>query len=161
MIDKILSSVDKNSSSNKVAAILSMIDWSQAFERQSHKLGIQSFIKNGVRPSLIPILINFFQDRKIMVKWNRSLSEALTVNGGGPQGGNAGIVDYISQTRGNLDFSDNDSSFKFVGDARIIEIINLLSIGLSTFNHKQEVPSDIPVGEYFIPKKKPLNPMSP
>ena len=62
-------------------------------------------------------------------------------------------MEYISQTTGNLDFTDKDSAFKFVDDASSIEIINLLSIGLSTFNHKLEVPSDIAVGEYFIPKE--------
>ena len=40
MINKILLSVDKNTSSEKMSVILNMIDWSQAFERQSHSLGI-------------------------------------------------------------------------------------------------------------------------
>ena len=64
MINKILLSVESNSSSEKMSVILNMIDWSQAFERQSHKLGIKSFIRNGVRKSLIPLLISFFP-RKI------------------------------------------------------------------------------------------------
>ena len=149
MIEKVLSSVDKNTLKEKVAAIVSMIDWSQAFERQSHHLGIDSFIKNGVRESLIPVLISFFQDRQIMVKWNKKFSDALTVNGGGPQGGNAGIVEYISQTTGNLDYKDEDSAFKFVDDASTIEIINLLAIGLASFNAKHEVPSDMAVGEFY------------
>ena len=63
MINNILTAVDENSISKSVAVILQMIDWKQAFDRQSHKIGIQSFIDNGVRPSLIPILLNFFQDR--------------------------------------------------------------------------------------------------
>ena len=151
MINKILCSVDKNSANDKVAAILSMIDWSQAFERQSHHLGIESFIRNGVRPSLIPVLISFFQDRQIMVKWNKTVSKTLTVNGGGPQGGNAGIVEYISQTTGNLDFTERDSAFKFVDDGSTIEIINLLLVGLSTFNHKLQIPSDMAVGQNYIP----------
>ena len=60
MLNRILTAVDRNSQSEAFAVILGMIDWSQAFDRQSHKLGIESFIKNGVRPALIPILISFF-----------------------------------------------------------------------------------------------------
>ena len=55
MINKILTSVDKNSIKEKVAVILNMIDWSKAFEHQDHTLGIKSFLKNRVRHSLIPL----------------------------------------------------------------------------------------------------------
>ena len=61
MVHKILTSVDENTISKSMAVILEMIDWKQAFDRQSHRLGIQSFIDNGVRSSMIPILLNFFQ----------------------------------------------------------------------------------------------------
>ena len=68
MLNKILSSVDQNSKNEAFCAILHLVDWSQAFDRQSHTLGVQSFIDNGVRPALIPILVNFFQNRKMRVK---------------------------------------------------------------------------------------------
>ena len=63
----------KNSEKEKKSVILTMLDWSQAFERQSHKLGIQSFINNNVRISLIPTLISMFQGRQILVKWEKKL----------------------------------------------------------------------------------------
>ena len=63
-----------------------MIDWRQAFDRQCPTLGVQSFVKNGVRNSLIPLLINYFQDRRMIVKWNGEESTLRKVNGGGPQG---------------------------------------------------------------------------
>ena len=44
---------DQNSIKESMAVILQMVDWKQAFDRQSHKLGIQTFIENGVRPSMI------------------------------------------------------------------------------------------------------------
>ena len=69
MVDKILKSVDKNTNADKNAVILTMLDWSKAFENQSHFLGIKSFIDNGVRLSLIPTLLDLFQGRKITVKW--------------------------------------------------------------------------------------------
>ena len=83
MLHKILSSVDKNSAIEENAVILSMIDASQAFERQSHNLGIQSFLDNNVRVALMPTLISFFKNRKLTVKWNQIFSKALLVTGGG------------------------------------------------------------------------------
>lgn len=87
MIHKILKSVDDNSNTEKKSVILTMLDSSQAFERQSHFLGIKSFIDNKVRLSLIPTLISFFQARKLTVKWKNVFSKIIEVAGGGPQGG--------------------------------------------------------------------------
>ena len=42
---------------------------------------------------------------------------------------------------------------QFVDDASTIEIINLLLIGLASFNAKLQVPSDISVEENFIPNE--------
>ena len=128
MIHKILQSVDENSQMDKNAIILTMLDYSQAFEIQSHNLGIQSFIANNVRMSLIPTLISFFQGRKLTVKWNNIFSKLVEVSGGGPQGGTAGILEHISLTKGNLDFLADDEGFKFVDDTSMLELLNLLSI---------------------------------
>ena len=57
MIHQILTATDKNSKNEAKAVITQMIDWEAAFDRQCHKLGILSFINNGVRKPLIPILI--------------------------------------------------------------------------------------------------------
>ena len=40
--------------------------------------------------------------------------------------------------------------FKFIDDLSILEIINLLSIGLSSYNFKLHVASDIPANGYYI-----------
>ena len=61
MINRILTLLDTNNQSEKYAVISKFIDWSKAFDRQDPKLGIEAFMKNGVRPTLIPILINFFK----------------------------------------------------------------------------------------------------
>ena len=93
--------------------------------------------------SLIPLLINFFQERYIVVKWNSHISQPKAVNGGGPQGGTAGIVEYLSQTNGNLDFLNDDEGFKFIDDASFLEFFNLVSVGLTTYNNLQQNSSDI------------------
>ena len=64
MIDEILRNLDRNSVYEKFAVFCTMVDWKQAFDRQCPRLGVESFIRNGVRKSLIPLLINYFQNRK-------------------------------------------------------------------------------------------------
>ena len=128
-----------------------MLDWSKTFENQDHTLGIKSLIENKVRLSLIPTLIDLFKGRKITVKWSNLYSEPRKVTGGGPQGGNSGILEYISLTRGNLEFLANEEAFKFVDDASFLEILNLLSVGLSSINAKMQVPSDLPPNMAFLP----------
>ena len=103
MLNRILTAVDQNSQKKAFAVIVTMVDWSQAFDRLSHKLGVQSFIENGVRSSLIPILVSFFQNRKMKVKWNKSASSLHTLNGGGPQGGLMRILEYLSHTNKNTE----------------------------------------------------------
>ena len=90
MLHQILLNLDKSSNSESYAVILNMIDWSQAFDRVSHKHGIQSFIDNGVRPSLIPILLSYFQERTMKVKWNNGISSHKPLPGGTLQVGTLG-----------------------------------------------------------------------
>ena len=68
MLHRILSVLDNNSRREKFAVVVNLIDWNDAFPRQCPKLGIESFIRNGVGRALIPLLINYFQDRKMSVK---------------------------------------------------------------------------------------------
>ena len=86
MIDKILQALDKNSKGESCAVLATLVDWKQAFPRQCPKLGLESFVKNGVRPALIPLLISYFQGRKMKVKWHGVLSKTRELKGGGPQG---------------------------------------------------------------------------
>ena len=130
--------------------IMSMIDWSKAFDRQSHILGIQSFIDNGVRPSLIPILLSYFQNRTMKVKWNGGISSGRNLPGGGPQGGTLGIIEYKSQSNDNVDFLSEEEKYKYIDDLSILEVINLILNGISSYNPKQQVPSDIKIGNKFI-----------
>ena len=80
----------------------------------SSKLGVQSFMKNGVRSSLIPVLINYFQDRQISVKWHGCHSIPRKINKGGPQGATLGISEYLSQSNNSTNFVDQEDCFKFM-----------------------------------------------
>ena len=151
MLHRILTAVDRNTKSESFAVIIGLVDWSQAFDRQCHTQGIQSFLDNGVRRSLIPTLINYFQKRRMKVKWNGTKSESKPVNGGGAQGGLLGIIEYLSQSNDCADFLSQEDRYKFIDDLSILELINLVSIGISTYNCKHQVPSDIQTSNIYIP----------
>ena len=102
-IDRILQSIDENSKKETCAVLATLVDWKQAFPRQCPKLGLESFIRNGVRPSLIPVLISYFQERKMKVKWHGKLSSERKLKGGGPQGSSFGLWEYLSEWNDNAD----------------------------------------------------------
>ena len=100
MVHRILTVLDNNSRRDTFAVVASLIDWNNAFPRQCPKLGIEAFMKNGVRPSLIPVLINYFQDREMSVKWHGCRSVPIQIMGGGPQGatlGDFGVFGTVQQ----------------------------------------------------------------
>ena len=45
---------------------------------------------------------------------------------------------------------DPEEKFKFVDDLSLLELLNLISIGMSCFNVKNSVPSDIPDHNGYI-----------
>ena len=151
MIHRIVSALDNNSKGDTFAVVANLIDWNNAFPRQCPKLGIESFIQNGVRPSLIPVLINYFQDREMSVKWHGCRSLPRTVTGGGPQGATLGLLEYLSQSNNSADCVSESDRFKFIDDLSVLEIVNLLTVGITSFNLKQQVPSDIPLHNQFVP----------
>ena len=108
---------------------------------------------NGVRPALIPFLVSYFQDRQMSVKWHGCRSVPKPINGGGPQGATLGILEYLAQSNNSADYVDEVDRFKFIDDLTILEVVNLLTVGLSSFNIKQQVPVDIPLHNQYIPSE--------
>ena len=49
----------------------------------------------------------------------------------------------MSQTNHYTDFVDPDDKFKFIDDLSILKILNMISQGLSSFNFKSHVASDV------------------
>ena len=134
-----------------MAVIVNLIDWENAFPRQCPKLGIESFVKNGVRPALIPVLINYFQDREMSVKWHGQQSVPRRVKGGGPQGATLGILEYLSQSNDCADLVSLEDRFRFVDDLSILEIVNLSTVGITSYNIKAHIPSDLNTHNQYIP----------
>ena len=151
MINQILTDTDKTSRHEVNAVLAVMVDWKEAFPRQDPKLGIESFIKCGVRGSLIPLLVNYLQDRSMKVKWKGVLSGSRDLIGGGPQGSIFGIWEYLTQSNENANCVPENYRFKFVDDLTILEKVNLLMIGLASFNIHHSVASDIPSHNQIIP----------
>ena len=154
MLNRIHIALDGSSKGEAKAVLATLVDWKQAFPRQCHKLGVEAFISNGVRPSLIPLLINYFQNRKLCVKWKGIFSKMRNLNGGGPQGATFGILEYLAQSNDNADNIEEQDRFKFVDDLTFLEILNLLSIEISSYDFQQHVASDIPTHNGYIETEK-------
>ena len=153
LVHMISSVLDRNSKGDIFAACVTVHDYCQAFSRQCHKLGIQSFIQNGVRPSLIPLLVNYFQGRQCQIKWRGQLSSKRDLPGSGAQGSVLGNWEYLSQTNNNANHIPVEDKWKWVDDLTTLEIINLIAVGLASYNFRQHLPSDIPVhGQYVKPE---------
>ena len=150
LVHRILTAVDKNTQKEAFAVVATLVDWKEAFSRQCPKLGIASFVANGVRPALIPMLTNYLQHRDMTIKWHGCQSKTRQINGGGPQGATFGILEYLSQSNSSADCVESDNRFKFMDDLTILELVNLATIGLSSYNFKQHVASDIPSHNQFI-----------
>ena len=150
MMHIILTSLDN-------AVLATFVDWKSAYMRQCHTLGIQSFIRNGVRPSLIPLLISYFQNRQMRVKFHGQISNPRHQPGSGAQGATRGNWEFISQTNNNADCVPLEDRFKYVDDLSILEIINLLNIGLTSYNIKCHIPSDIPLHGQYVAQENLLS----
>ena len=151
LIDRILSVTDKNSKGECVAVLATLIDWKKAFPMMDHTLGVNSFIKNGVRASLIPIVASFFEGRSMRVAWRGKLSSERPLPGSGPQGSSWGILEYLSQSNNNADNVPEQDRAKFMDDLTILEIIQLVNVGLASHNTRVTIPTNIPVHNQFIP----------
>ena len=153
MIHKILTILDSNSSEEKPAVIAQLIDWSQAFDRQDSKQVVEAFIKNGLRSSLVPIVSSFFQERVMTVKWHGCLSSTRKLPGGNPQGSTLGLLGYDVNSNDSAEHVPPDLKYKFVDDLSILEKLNLLLVGLSSYNFRYHVASDIGIDQNFLPSQ--------
>ena len=107
-------------------------------------------MKNGVRNSVIPILISYFQNRKMIVKWNGNVSSVRNLPGGDPQGTTFGLLEYMSNSNSNTEHIPIDMKFKFVDDLSTLDKLNLVLIDLSSYNFRNHVASDIGIDQKYL-----------
>ena len=87
------------------------------------------------------------------VKGHGIKSKPRNLDGGGPQGGTFGIIEYHSQSNKNANCVETNQKLKWVENLTVLEIINLINVGISSFNIKAQVPNDISIEKNYIPKE--------
>ena len=147
-LDRILQLLDRYP--DKSAVIATSLDWAAAFDRQDPTIAIQKFIKLGIRPSLIPLLVSYLSDRKMQVKFNGQISELYSLIGGGPQGTLLGGIEYTAQSNDNADIVPPEDRFKYIDDLSVLQLV-LLSGLLVEYNFVQHVASDVGLDQKFLP----------
>ena len=157
ILHRILSETDNNSRGEIKAVLCTFVDWRQAYSRQSHILGVKAFAENGVRPSLLPLLTSYFQNREIRIKWHGKMSKPRKMPGSGAMGSTLGNWEFDAQTNHNADCVPAKNRFKFVDDLSLLEVVNLLNIGLSSMNIRNQVPNDLPVHGQFVENRNLLS----
>ena len=91
---------------------MTLLDWESAFCKVDHSLGMQAFIDCGVRPSLLPIIANYFEDRSMTVQWHNIFSSSYDLPGSTPQGSSF-LLEYIALTNDNTDCVPQENKFKY------------------------------------------------
>ena len=147
-LDRILKLLDSHP--DRSAVLATCLDWSQAFDRQDPTIAIHKFMKLGVRPALIPLLVSYLKDRKMKVKFNGETSDFLTLIGGGPQGTLLGGLEYLAQSNDNADIVPPMDRFKFIDDLSILQLICFSGL-LLEYDFRQHVASDIGIDQLYLP----------
>ena len=60
----------------------------------------------------------------------------------------------MSQSNKNADFVPKEDKFKLIDDLSMLEILNLVNIGLKNYNFKQHVASDIAIDQKYLSSEK-------
>ena len=148
MVDRVLKLLDVNT--NQSMVIMNGVVWSQAYDRNDPTINAKKFIKMGLRPSLVTILIDFMSSQKMQVKFNGKLSKMWDLVGGSPQGSLVGQDCYIVSSNDNTEDMDDEDTFKYIDDVNLLEIVIMANI-LQEYDYLEHVPSDIGVDDKFLP----------
>jgi len=146
MLDRVLQLLDKPGMSTVVATA---IDWMGAFDRLDPTITIIKLINLGVRSSLIPIIMEYMEDRQMSVRYNSAWSRWHTLVGGSPQGSWMGQMAYISASDDAAGGLEDEEKFKFCDDLTILELIAVGGM-LTEYNFEQHVASDIAVDQMYL-----------
>ena len=83
-------------------------------------------------------------------KWKKHTSTIHDLIGGGPQGSLIGQLLYIIARDDAADEIPEEDKFKYVDDLSALEAVNIAG-KLINYDVLQHVPSDVAVGELFLP----------
>ena len=138
-IDKTLQLLE--STQARTAVISAAADWEAAFDRIDPTVAISKFLSLGTRASLVPLLISYISDRKMIVKFRNSVSAPRNLVGGGGQGTLLAGIEYIvaSGDCGEKEIPEEDK-FRYYNDLNMIELV-ILSEKLVNSNFHEHVAS--------------------
>ena len=139
LVDRILRSLDCIA---KSAVISASVDWSAAFDRLDPTITILKMLKIGVRPSIVPIIVSYMKNRRMIVKFNGSESKPKELIGGGPQGTLLGGLEYIISNDCSENSTNQKDRFKYFDDLNLVELV-LLCDKLVPYDFISHVPSVI------------------
>ena len=147
LVDKIKKALDNPECD---AAILSSYDWSGAFDRVDPTLAAIKLVKIGIRSSIVKVLIDFLNERKMTVKMNGEQSSTLGLIGGGPQGSVIGQLLYIIASDDVAEDTPEDEKFKYIDDLSLLEAVKTKD-KLIEYDVYRRVPSDVRTNQFFLP----------
>jgi hypothetical protein len=133
--------------------VLGAVDWMGAFDRQDPTITVQKLIKMGVRSSIIPIIIEFLDDRRMQVRFNSAKSKWHSLVGGTPQGSWNGQNCYIVASDDNAECVEEEDQFKYCDDLSIVELVMVGNI-LTEYDFTEHVASDVGIGQKFLPPQQ-------
>ena len=109
-----------NAETPKSSSSVVVTDFSKAFDRIDHSIAITKLINLGVRPSIIPWIMDFLRSRLQRVRYKSSLSDWGTIDAGVPQGTRLGPIVFLAMIN---DFTPPEpiQAYKYVDDLTLIE----------------------------------------
>ena len=146
MMDRVMKLLDNP---GKTAVVMGAIDWKGAFDRLDPTVNITKLIRMGVRSSLIPVIIQYIEDRRMTVRYNSAWSKWHTLVGGSPQGSWLGQTSYITASDDAADWMEDQDKFKYCDDLSILELIQVGEL-LVEYDFRSHVASDVAIGNKFI-----------
>ena len=146
MVDRVLHLLDAPGAS---VVVMAAIDWMGAFDRLDPTVTIHKLIAMGVRPSIVPIIMEFLEDRKMTVRYNQAWSKWHCLVGGGPQGSWTGQMCYIGASDDAASWLDDEDRYKFCDDLSLLELVAIGGI-LTEYDFQQHVASDVGINQKFL-----------
>ena len=64
------------------------------------------------------------------------------------------MLEYLNQSNNNADHVNPEDGYKLFDDLTVLEVVNLFTIGLTSFNLKFKVPNDIPIHNQYLPPEQ-------
>lgn len=121
---KILNDIYRETDKPRQSGVLVTTDFSRAFDRVSHQLVIEKFIKLGVRPSIVPWICSFLTNRSQCVRFKNTYSNWETTNAGVPQGTKIGPVAFLALINDASTKSQQVYHYKYVDDMTLFQMYN-------------------------------------